>query len=337
MARVALLDGDSFAHRCAAAVERTKYCVQTGHGQFQEFETHAEAVQIKDGVIWKRTELGDLKGAINSLESAIERSIARARGGIFHVYLGGSAPTFRDHISRLKRYKGNRTGTANPAYLPDLRRYLIRYWGGIVASGEEVDDVLSYVSREIADDGGEPVIVGNDKDLDQIPGEHYDWVKDKLYTISHAESRSRMWMQVLSGDVADNIGGCFMVGASRAKRIVDECIAVGGDDGFMWRLVCEAYAGSQEKTGCPYVDLDPVDVALENYNLVRLRQSRHEKHEYRGLFVKPREVTKSTEDPVVKEKDKNKEDGQTQETADRVPKQTRGHNRRRLGQAEGKV
>lgn len=337
MARVALIDGDSFAHRCAAAVERTKYCVQTGHGAFEEFDTHAEAVKVKDGIIWKRSELGELKSAQASLESAIERSIARARGSIFHVYLGGNGPTFREHISRLRKYKGNRTGTASPTYLADLRSYLIRYWGGIVVSGEEVDDVLSYTAREITEGESTPIIVGNDKDLDQIPGEHYDWVKDKLYTVSDAESRSRLWMQVLSGDVADNIAGCFMVGGSRAKRIVDECIESGGDDGFMWRLVCEAYAGSQEKAGCPYVNLDPVEVALENYNLVRLRQSRHEKHEYRGLFVKSREVAKPTEGLFVKEKDNNKTNGTKAETLERVSVEAGVHNRRRLGQEEDSV
>lgn len=292
MARVALLDGDGFAYRCAAAVEKTLYSVGP-----QVYATHKEAVAASSELgleIWSRKTVGTLKEATDTLEASLERSIASARAGVFHVYLGGDGPTFRDHLARIKKYKGNRDGVARPVYLHDLRNYIVRYWGGVVSSGEEADDVLAYTATELREQN-DTIIVGYDKDLDQIPGEHYDWVNKASYTVTDAEARSRLWMQVLSGDVADNIGGCYKVGPSNAKRIVDECISLGWDDAVMWRLVCAAYEESQEKAGCPYVKYDPVEVALENYNLVRLRQSRHEKHEYKGLFPTEKNDQNNTE------------------------------------------
>lgn len=304
MARVALIDGDSFAYRIAAAVEKTKYMVTTvsDNGKYgstsQEYATHKEAVAAasESGKIWSRKEVGTLKEAADTLESCIERSIARAQCTVFHLFLGGGGPTFRDHLARIRRYKGNRATKEPPTYLGDLRQYLIRYWGGVVASGEEADDMLSYTAREFSSGPDSiPVIIGYDKDLDQIPGEHYDWVNDKLYTISDAQARLRLWVQVLHGDLGDNIAGCWQVGTSKANRTVRECIEdYGFSDAEMWAFVCSAYEESQEHSGCPYVNLDPVDVALENYNLIRLRQSRHEKHEYRGLFVTGKKNQKET-------------------------------------------
>lgn len=305
MARVALIDGDSIAHRIAAACEKTRYLV----GDY-EYATHKEAVAAASdvGVIWKTTTLGEFKGAAASLESVMERSIARAQAGVFHVFIGGGGPTFREHVARLKKYKGNRSGD-RPKHLGDLRDYLIRYWGAVQASGEEADDMLSYTAADLRDQN-DTIIIGNDKDLDQIPGEHYDWVKDKLYTVTDAEARLRLWVQVLSGDVADNIGGCWRVGASKAERAIKQCIEEHKfSDSDLWDFVCYSFKESQELEGCPYAQYDPVDVALENYNLVRLRQNRHEKHEYRGLF--PKAKAQEAKVPVEVRSDDIRGSGQT--------------------------
>lgn len=283
MTRVALIDGDSFAFRVAAACEKTIYLVGN-----KEYPSKAEAVAAASDSysIWSRREVSTLKDASDSLEKAIERSISRVQCGVFHVFMGGTGPTFRDHLARLRRYKGLRGTQTNPVHLSDLRSNLSKFWGAVECQGEETDDALSYTSRELSASGSMPVVVGNDKDLDQIPGEHYNWVTEEKYNVTEAEARTRLWVQVLCGDSTDNVAGCFRVGLSKATRIVEKCIKDGWTDGYMWELVKAAYTESQEKTGCPYAQYDPVEVALENYHLIRLRQSRHEKHDYRGLFPK---------------------------------------------------
>lgn len=303
MARVALIDGDSFAYRLAAAVEKTRYLIlNPEHDGYNpvEFATHKEAVAAAsrmegDTAIWNTKKAGTLKDAVELLEHKIERSITRAQCTVFHVFVGSPNPTFRDHLARIRKYKGTRPWGGGPEHLGALKSYLVNQWGGVVASGEEADDMLSYTARELTAEGqNTPVVIGNDKDLNQIPGEHYDWVSDKLYSISDAEARIRMWVQVLHGDVGDNVAGCWQVGAAKAERTIREAIEDWGlADGDLWKFVCQAYEESQERAGCPYVNLDPVDVALENYHLVRLRQSRHEKHNYMGLFVREKEKKRS--------------------------------------------
>lgn len=292
MARVALIDGDSFAYRLAAAVEKTRYLVNG-----TEFATHKEAVAAASDMypIWNTKTVGTLKEAVELLEHKIERSITRVQCTVFHVFVGSPNPTFRDHLARIRKYKGTRPRGGGPEHLGALKSYLVNQWGGVLASGEEADDMLSYTARELTAEGqNTPVVIGNDKDLNQIPGEHYDWVSDKLYSISDAEARIRMWVQVLHGDVGDNVAGCWQVGAAKAERTIREAIEDWGlTDGDLWKFVCQAYEESQERAGCPYVNLDPVDVALENYHLVRLRQSRHEKHNYMGLFVREKEKKRS--------------------------------------------
>lgn len=347
MARVALIDGDSLAYRIAAACEKTKYIVTSvsESGRYgdtsQEYATHKEAAAkaaLSGGQIWSRKNLGELAEASTSLERAVERCISRGQCSVFHLYLGGHSPTFRDHLARLRRYKDGRGD--RPTLLSDLRAYLIKCWGGIVVAGEEVDDVLSYTSRELTDAGANvPVIVGNDKDLDQIPGEHYDWVKDEFYTVSDAEARVRLWVQVLSGDVADNIGGCWKVGEARALKVVKDVESRGWDDALMWKFVCSAYEESQGYPGCPYANLDPVEVAIENYNLVRLRQNRWEKHEYRGLFVNEKKGSDARTDVRTAEtqhKTTSQDTAGSGDTTPRseVPLEVRSEDNRGLGQEE---
>lgn len=275
MSRIALIDGDSFAYRFAAAAEKKVYLAQTGHGAFEECASYREAVKsASTGVIWSRTQKEDIKSVIDSLAACLGRTTTRCGADVLSVYLGGPEATFRTHIARLKTYKGNRT-TDPPASLCILRDYLCSAWNAEIVKGEEVDDVLSYMQRGMGC-GASSVVVGYDKDLDQIPGDHYDWVNDKFYNVTDAQARLRLWVQTLSGDVADNIGGASGVGPSKALRLVEDAIANGADDKALWRLVVEEYEKSQERPWCTYKAYDPEAVATENYRLVRLKQTRDE-------------------------------------------------------------
>lgn len=282
MARHAIIDGDGIVYRVAAASEKKRYLVQTGHRAFEdEFDNYKEAAKaaspVPNAVVWTRSTSGELRDAIAALESIVERSIARSGSGVFSLFLGDSAPTFRHQTASLRIYKGNRNGTATPVLLPALRDYLCSNWGAQIVSGVEVDDYVSILHREVEIGGAGPgVVVGNDKDLDQIPGEHYDWVKDKFYTVSNAEARLRLWVQTLSGDVADNVGGCWGVGEVRARALLERPIEEEADDTVLWGLVIEEYKKSQSKEDCPYKELDAKAVAKENHRLVKLCTYRFE-------------------------------------------------------------
>ena len=66
------------------------------------------------------------------------------------------------------------------------------------------------------------VIVSTDKELDQIPGVHYNWVKDEIYKIDSFNASRNMWMRVLSGDSTANIQGIPGMGPKKADKYFDQ-------------------------------------------------------------------------------------------------------------------
>jgi 5'-3' exonuclease len=68
----------------------------------------------------------------------------------------------------------------------------------------------------------EPCIIASvDKDLLQVPGKHYNFVKNELYDISPQEGLKKFWTQMLVGDVADNIFGIKGIGPKKAEKIFE--------------------------------------------------------------------------------------------------------------------
>ena len=61
-----------------------------------------------------------------------------------------------------------------------------------------------------------------DKDLLQLPGRHYNFVKDEWINVSLHDAERKVWELMLIGDVSDNIRGIQGVGPVNAKRILDQ-------------------------------------------------------------------------------------------------------------------
>jgi len=112
-------------------------------------------------------------------------------------------------------------------YYDEIKEYLQFVWGAKVVDGMEADDLLGM--RQLA---GHPIenlesyttiIVSTDKDLDQIPGLHFNWVKGVLYEITPEEARQFYLVQLLSGDPVDNIPGIPGIGPKTAEKIIKKC------------------------------------------------------------------------------------------------------------------
>jgi len=278
--RCALIDGDSFLYRAAFAVEKTRYLLErrdaNGNPTFTKFDKKGQIGDLQEGdTLWMRKEIGTLEDAIGVLNSMIRKAYDNVRWSIKFVYLSPSVGNFRDVVATLKRYKGNRDGLSRPVYYGDLREYLTTAYGAIITRNEEADDQISWFARGCDEKGIEPIIVGIDKDLDQIPGEHYNWVEEKTYFVTEDEAKLNFWQQVLSGDPGDNIGGCWELGEKRAKRFLSQCHSL--SDEAMWPKIVKKYEESKKIEGCPYKDKNAEEVALETARLVRLRQKSDEK------------------------------------------------------------
>lgn len=66
-------------------------------------------------------------------------------------------------------------------------------------------------------------IITLDKDLIQIPGWHYNFVKEKKFYVPEATSKRWFYKQLLLGDSADNIEGIIGIGEQLANNLIDVC------------------------------------------------------------------------------------------------------------------
>lgn len=83
----------------------------------------------------------------------------------------------------------------------------------------EADDALGIVATNPYF-CPQSVIVTIDKDLNQIPGYHYNPMKDEHYYVTDDEASYFMRQQWLTGDSGDDIPGLPGIGPKRAQRIL---------------------------------------------------------------------------------------------------------------------
>lgn len=114
-------------------------------------------------------------------------------------YISGSK-NYRYDI--YPEYKGNRKDMARPIHLGVLKEHIISKWGATVTDGIEADDAVG-IAQCIALD--ETCIAHIDKDIDMIPGNHYNFNKREFYVVSNEQGMRHFYKQLLLGDRADNI------------------------------------------------------------------------------------------------------------------------------------
>lgn len=117
-------------------------------------------------------------------------------------------------------YKANRITAKRPKYEQEVKKYLVDTWGAEWSEGCEADDMLGVRCTEI---GPQSTICTIDKDLDMIPGYHYNFVKKERYFQTPEQASYCFYYQCLVGDTADGIKGVPGIGPVKAKRILDGC------------------------------------------------------------------------------------------------------------------
>jgi hypothetical protein len=212
----------------------------------------------------KRVDAEPIENVLHSVKHMIQDILNETKCGDYKVFLTGKE-NYRDAIATIRPYKGNRDKLARPVHYGAIREYLVKYWAAVVVEGEEADDRISILGRSV-EHSGKSVVASIDKDLDQIPGKHYDFVKKVAYDVSADEAELCFYRQCLSGDAVDNIPGCFRMGYAKAERLLEAT-----PRNEWWTAIVEAYEASKAIDGCPYVSLEATAVALETAQLVRLR------------------------------------------------------------------
>lgn len=116
-------------------------------------------------------------------------------------------------------YKAHRKAP-KPRHYQFLRDHLRTKYDAIICEDVEADDQIGIDSQR----GENRCIVTIDKDLDQIPGFHYNFVKDYSYHVSPLEAIRFFYWQCLVGDKSvDNIEGCPKIGPVKAEAALVGC------------------------------------------------------------------------------------------------------------------
>lgn len=118
-------------------------------------------------------------------------------------------------------YKAHRKDKPKPLHYEFLRDTLVKEYMAEVISGQEADDVLGI---ELSKDPEQSIVATIDKDLDQIPGWHFNFVKGIIYKMDELEAWRSFYHQCLVGDKpTDNIEGCPKIGEVKATRSLEGC------------------------------------------------------------------------------------------------------------------
>ena len=207
----------------------------------------------------RNKEVEPLKNVLHLAKKTIKDMQARWETENIKIYLtSDDHSNFRFELAKTKPYKGNRDPKINPKapakpyYYETLRKYFIDKYNTEVIYNIEADDALGIHQMKHLDDPNlETIICSIDKDLDMIPGRHYNFVTDTDYhctdpgTLRLYDDRKKLigeglawfYAQMILGDSADNIPGLPKHGPVKVLEILGDCKT----EDEMWKEVQRTY------------------------------------------------------------------------------------------------
>lgn len=206
-----LIDCDIMVYRCGFAADSQI------KAQFKK-----EYPEAPDEVIHNLQQERDYIGhALGNAKQVMSEICGKFRGQ-HRGFLSGDG-NFREQVATILPYKGTRT-QRKPKYYKELRNYLVAAYGVEIIHGREADDAIATAQWAAKDKS--TIICTIDKDLDMIPGWHYNWVRNEIYDVPLAYANMRLFYQMLEGDRTDNIPGIHMVGPKTIAKLFEPCTCV---------------------------------------------------------------------------------------------------------------
>ena len=152
--------------------------------------------------------------ALARADKIIQEIIEDTGASSYALFLTGTN-NFRREIA--PSYKAQRPDS-RPTHWQAVRDFLVTQHRAIICNGYEADDEMGIQQDKV---GLSTVICSIDKDLKQIPGRHYNFVKKEACEVTKEEGLRFLYLQSLIGDRSDNIFGVEGIGPVKAKRALE--------------------------------------------------------------------------------------------------------------------
>lgn len=206
--------------------------------------------------------------ALKSVRTACSNIMYDLGASRLHIYLTG-AGNYRETI--VDDYKANRRDVDKPIHYKAIKEYMIDTLGAILITGEEADDAMGY-GATLHGHG----IATLDKDLDGVPGLHYNWKKRSVYYVSPEDADRFFYTQLITGDSTDNIPGLFKRTGVKAMAKTKEPIEYMDDPKEMYAYVKQVYVDAVAKKGMSSDDTDITRWLLTQGRLLWIRRAEGE-------------------------------------------------------------
>lgn len=195
---------------------------------FLAYQVSAETRDELDGLVPRKSFEDMQHNARNAAEHLMR--LVGATSYHCHVTPGGSTKGGRPQQAVQQEYQCNRKGREKPEFLDKVRAFIGQELNGVVHLDQEADDGMAQANYDAMGPNGAwgssnlSVIVSKDKDLRMVPGLHWDFDTETIFTVGDhfgsiwlddSGSTKKLkgwgtkffWAQCLMGDPADSIKG----------------------------------------------------------------------------------------------------------------------------------
>jgi DNA polymerase-1 len=199
MKRILLIDADVLVHKVSRAAEHK---VRWPNGVWTWFADEAETLIILDNYM-------------TALYKNLDTDVC--------VMCLSSDTNFRKEVFADYKAHRNNSDSYEPMMKQFLRQHFQDNYESFLIDDLEADDVLGILmTTDGYKSNYEKVLCTIDKDLDTIPGVHWNLDKKVVYDVTMAEADRKFYQQMLTGDRVDNIPGLPGYGEKTADKVLDK-------------------------------------------------------------------------------------------------------------------
>lgn len=190
----------------------------------------------EDGCVDESSRIEVLSFLYNNVDSYVQAIIQGTQCDKYIGVLSCGYNNFRYVHYKYASYKGQRGDKPNwyTFWEPYILERLIIHWGFVnvpilntrpeyIAETDDIISFLAYYHKDLLDT--DCIICSPDKDLQQIPGTHYNPNKpwdEAIKILSVEEAQFNYLKQLLMGDSTDNIAGIPGLGEVKATKFLKE-------------------------------------------------------------------------------------------------------------------